>query len=58
MTSSFEEIYDAKKRQAELQRMYDEITSMGEVVKRLHFRIFVPGRTLLEAEEKGGQNYK
>ena len=50
--NSFEEIYDAKKRQAELQRMYDEITSMGEVVKQLHFRIFVPGRTLLEAEEK------
>lgn len=48
----FEEMYDAQQRQARLQSMYDEIQSLGESVKMVHFRIFVPGRNLLELEAK------
>lgn len=51
-SNDFAEIYDAQKRQAQLQHMFDEIQSMGEVVKMLHFRIFVPGRSLVLLEEK------
>lgn len=51
----YEEVYDAQKRQMQLRRMYDEVTSMGEVVKILHFRLFVSGRSLVELEEKCGK---
>ena len=50
--TDYQELYDARKRQEELTSMYDEINSMGEVVKIVQFRIFVPGRSLVEVEEK------
>lgn len=50
----FAEAYDAQKRQNELQNLYNEVQSMGEVVKQVHFRIFVYGRSLVRAEEKAG----
>lgn len=40
------EAKDAQKRYRELERMYEEITSMGEVVKLIHIRLYVAARTL------------
>ena len=51
----FEEMYDAQRRQERLQNMYDEIQSMGESIKMVHFRIFVPGRNLAEVVEKAAK---
>lgn len=48
----FMELYNAKKREEQLQNMFDEIQSMGEVVKTVHFRIFVSGRNLYELEAR------
>ena len=54
----FQEAYDAKKRQQQLQLMYDELESMGEVVKMMHFRLFVSGKSLVKLEEKCGEIMK
>ena len=51
----YEEAYDAHMRQQQLQAMYDEVQSMGEVVKMLHMRIFVSGRSLVMLEHKCGE---
>lgn len=53
--TDFQEVYDAQKRQKQLKMMYDEIKSMGEVVKMLHLRIFVSGKSLVMLEEKCGK---
>lgn len=53
--TDFQEMYDAQKRQKQLKTMYDEIKSMGEVVKMLHLRIFVSGKSLVMLEEKCGK---
>lgn len=45
-------LYDAQKRQAELQQLYDELERMGEVMKICDFRIFLQAQTLAELEEK------
>lgn len=37
----FEGRYDAQKRFAEMEQLYEEISSMGEVVKLVHIRIFI-----------------
>lgn len=50
--SNFMELYNAQKRQEQLQNMFDEIQSMGEVVKNVHFRIFVADRNLYQLETK------
>ena len=52
--TDFAEVYDARKRRQELEAMYNEISQMGEVIKTLHFRIFVPGRSLVDLEERVG----
>ncbi len=49
--SDFMEAYNAKKRQEQLSHMYNELQSLGEVVKMVHFRIFLSGRNLYELEE-------
>lgn len=54
----FEEAYDARKRQLQLQAMYDEVQSMGEVVKMLHMRVFVADKTLVALEKKCGDIQK
>lgn len=46
------EYYDSEKRKQDLQALYDNISSFGEVIKLCDFRIFVKGRTLEELEEK------
>ena len=46
------ELYDAKLRQEQLQGMYDELTSLGEVVKDVDIRTFVSGRNLVELDDR------
>lgn len=48
----YEELSDAEEKIAELTRMYEEIKSMGEVIKLLHVRIFVADRSWKMLEEK------
>lgn len=48
----YEELSDAEDKIAELTRMFEEIKSMGEVVKLLHVRIFVADRSWKILEEK------
>lgn len=43
---------DAKNSHQELERLYDEIAQMGEVVKLNHIRLFVHAKTLYELEQK------
>ena len=52
------ELYDARQRQDELKSMLDELSSMGEIVKMLDFRIFVKGRNLIELEDRTDQIMK
>lgn len=52
------ELYDARLRQQELQDMYDELTSMGEVVKEVDIRLYVSGRNLVELDERCEQIIK
>lgn len=50
--TDFQEKYDAKKRFQEMERLFDEINAMGEVVKLLHIRIFVADVSFIKLEEK------
>lgn len=50
--TDFQERYDARQRYQEMERLYDEISAMGEVIKLLHVRIFVADRSFVELEEK------
>lgn len=43
---------DAGKRLDEMEQLYAEISSMGEIIKAVHFRIFVYDRTLAGLEDK------
>ncbi|WP_346663764.1 hypothetical protein [uncultured Merdimonas sp.] len=46
------ELYDARQRIKEMERLYDEISSMGEVIKLVHVRIFVADQSFAQLEEK------
>lgn len=48
----FQEQYDAQKRYQEMERLFDEINSLGESVKLLHSRIFVADFSWEQLEEK------
>ena len=48
----FLELYNAQQRQKELEMLLHELSSMGEIVKMVDFRIFVKGRNLLELDDK------
>lgn len=48
----FAELHNAETRQRELQAVYEELTSMGEVIKDIDIRIYVSGRSLLELDER------
>lgn len=50
--TDYMEIYDAQQRKYELEEMLHELSSMGEVIKMVHFRIYVKGRNLIELDEK------
>lgn len=49
---NYTEVYDAQQRKAELEEMLHELSSMGEVVKMVDFRIFVIGRNLIDLDER------
>lgn len=49
---NFQERYDAKQRYKEMAHLYDEISSMGEVIKLVHVRIFVTDQSFARLEEK------
>ncbi|MDY6037486.1 MAG: hypothetical protein SPI74_00580 [Eubacterium sp.] len=48
----YEEYYEASKRKAELEELYDNISRLGEVIKLVDFRIFVKAKTLKKLDEK------
>ena len=50
--TDFQERYDAKQRLQEMERLYDEIDSMGEIIKLLHIRIFVSDHSWVVLENK------
>lgn len=52
MAKDYRAFYDAKKREEEMQRLYAEIESMGEVIKSISIRIFVSAGTKQELEER------
>lgn len=49
---NFQEKYDAKQRFQEMECLYEEISSLGEVIKLLHIRIFVADHSYMRLEEK------
>lgn len=52
LAKDYRAFYDAKKREEEMQRLYAEIESMGEVIKSISIRIFVSAGTKQELEER------
>ncbi len=50
--TDYQEQYDAQKRLQEMQKLFDEISSMGEVIKLVHIRIFVADASLAVLEDK------
>ena len=53
--TDYEEFYEASKRKAELEQLFDNISRLGEVIKLVDFRIFVKARTLKELDEKSAE---
>ena len=47
----YQEFYDAAKREDEMQILYNEISSMEEVIKSVGIRIFTVGKTREELED-------
>lgn len=43
---------DAENRYQELDEMYNDISVLGEIVKLVHIRVFVAGKTLTEVDEE------
>jgi len=50
--NNYLDIYDAQKRYDELEDLYHEISTLGEVVKECDFRIFIPSKSLVKLEEE------
>ena len=50
--------YDAKSREEEMQRLYEEISSLGEVMKSISMRIFVTAKTKQTMEERVAKTIK
>lgn len=48
--TNYGEQYDAQKRYQEMKQLYDEINSMGQVIKLVSIRIFIPNRSLAALE--------
>lgn len=49
---NYQEQYDAKKRYAEMEQLFDEINSLGEVIKLVHVRIFIADSSWEDLEDK------
>lgn len=50
-TENYSEKFEAKLRFQEMQRLFTELSTMAEIVKLVHVRIFVAARTLAELEK-------
>lgn len=50
--------YNADAREKEMQRLYDEISSMGEVIKSISIRVFVAAKTKHALEERAAKIIK
>lgn len=50
-SKSYTDIRDAHMRFQELQDLYEEINALGEIVKKVHTRIFLADRTKADLEE-------
>lgn len=50
--TDFQEQYDAQERFSEMQNLFREISSLGEVVKLMHIRIFIADRNWTVLEKK------
>ncbi len=51
-SKNFAEAYDASKRREELAQLYQELDSMGDTMKRVHFRIILSDPVLVHLEER------
>ena len=51
MPREYRDYYDAVKRQQEMQELYDEISSMNEVIKSVNIRIHSFAKTYAELEQ-------
>lgn len=51
-STNYSEKYDAHMRYAELQRLYDEIQRLGEIIKLVHIRMYVSDRTIQGLNEQ------
>lgn len=52
VAKNYNEAYDSNKRKEELQQLFDEVSSLGEVLKDVDFRIFVTAKSLEKLEVK------
>lgn len=50
--NNYLDIYDAQKRYDELEDLYHEISTLGEVVKECDFRVFIPSKKIVQLEEE------
>ncbi|MFV0527185.1 MAG: VirB4 family type IV secretion system protein [Lachnospiraceae bacterium] len=50
--ADFREFYDAEKREEEMKRLFDEIDTMGEVVKSVQIRIYAAAMTRAKLENR------
>lgn len=48
----YKALYDAQAREEEMKQLFDEISSMGEVIKSISIRIFIAAKTLKGLEEQ------
>ncbi|MEF9839447.1 MAG: hypothetical protein RR869_08725 [Lachnospiraceae bacterium] len=51
LANDFKDFYNAERRQKEMQKLYDEIESMGEVIKSAQIRIYVAAKTWNKLED-------
>lgn len=51
-TRSVTEMRDAEQRYGELDRMYQEISQLGEIVKLVHIRLFLSSRTIADLDQE------
>lgn len=54
----FSAYYNADAREKEMQRLFDEISSMGEVIKAISIRIFISAKTKQALEERVAKTIK
>ena len=46
------EALDAQRKYSQMERLYNEINSFGEVLKAIKIRLYIPAKTIFEADKK------